>query len=56
MFHLLLRLLFLGAAVVFALLAFIHVFPFLLILLAAFGVFKLYQALRGPKYPPDRWR
>ena len=41
MFHLLLRLLLLGAAVVFALVAFVHTFPVLLILLAAFGVFKL---------------
>ena len=56
MFHLILRLLLLGTAVVVAVVAFIHVFPFLVILLAVFGIFKLYQALRGPKYPPDRWR
>ena len=54
MFHLLLRLLLVGVGMLFAVVAFIHVFPFLLIILAVFGIFKLCQALRGPKYPPDR--
>jgi hypothetical protein len=57
MFHLLFTLLFAGAVAVCIVLAVIHAFPVIFIVLAIIGIVKLYQILRGPKYPPGPpWR
>ena len=56
MFHLLLKLLLAGSVMVCVCLALIHAFPVVFIALAIIGLFKLYQFLRGPKYPPGPWR
>jgi hypothetical protein len=57
MFHLLFTLLFAGAVTFCVILAVIHAFPVIFIVLAIIGLVKLYQILRGPKYPPGPpWR
>ena len=56
MFHLLLKLLLAGAVAFCVILAVIHAFPVIFIVLAVIGLVKLYQVLRGPKYPPGPWR
>jgi hypothetical protein len=55
MFQFLLKIFFLGAVAVGAVVAFIHVFPYLMIILAIIGLAKLWQVIRGPK-PPPGWR
>jgi len=54
--HLIVRICFVGSLVVCALLALLHVFPFILIALAVIGIYKLYQAFKGPKFPPGSRR
>jgi hypothetical protein len=56
MFHLLLKLLLAGAVMVCVCLALLHAFPVVFIALAIIGLVRLYQILRGPKYPPGPWR
>ncbi len=56
MIQLLLKIFFLGAVVVGAVVALIHVLPYLMIILAIIGLAKLWQVIRGPKYPPGRGR
>jgi hypothetical protein len=55
MFHLLLKLLLMGTVAVSALMVLCHVFPLIVGVLVVIGLYKLYQVLRGPKYPPP-WR
>ena len=57
MFHLLLKFLLAGSIMVCVMLAVIHAFPVIFIALAIIGLVRLYQILRGPKYPPGPpWR
>ncbi len=44
----------LGVIVVGVVMVLIHVFPAIIVVLAIIGLVKLYQMLRGPKYPPGR--
>jgi hypothetical protein len=52
MLHFLLKLVLLGVIVVGALVLLVHVFPVIVVVLAVIGLVKVYQMLRGPKYPP----
>jgi hypothetical protein len=52
MFHFFLKLFLAGVVVVGVGVLLIHVFPVLVAILAIIGLIKVYQVLRGPKYPP----